>query len=163
MSIQSEDKKDDFPLEDEVKTPNFFNWRDVYPELEVLYQNQHIIRKEINNIEKVILYFSFIFYFFMVLYFLNCLLYLSCSGFPGQKIISEIIQMQPIIEIGQYSLSFTLFLLLIHRNHNGCHQRALFAQKLLIFSKQFLHCELHYLVNLVLIRRFFKNFLFFKI
>jgi hypothetical protein len=34
-------------------TPNYFDWRTTYPELEILYKNKDVILEELNGISKV--------------------------------------------------------------------------------------------------------------
>ena len=41
-----------FAISPHLIADNFYEWRDLYPELEVLYRNQDLLREELENIPK---------------------------------------------------------------------------------------------------------------
>lgn len=94
-------EEEDYPEED--LTPNFYDWKDIFPQLKVLIDSIDIIKEEAKNIKNVkhdklyfILYNTHIFFFFL-------------SGFLGLKII----MLKNLIKNGQFFLFSTHFQLMI--------------------------------------------------
>ncbi len=54
-SYEKPDERQDNQEKEEHKPPsmNFFNWREIFPELSVIYENQAIILEELQNIPNV--------------------------------------------------------------------------------------------------------------
>ena len=64
---------------DNSNPKNFFHWRDIYPELDILYHNQDIIAKEAENIPRVRIEIQYLHIYLVIIDL--------CSGFLGLKII----------------------------------------------------------------------------